>query len=124
MTPSKWKALPTLPRVLGALYALFIGMFALDALGAGDFWTSAGAFGIHLIPAAFLVGVLAVAWYNELAGGVIYVVLGLAYVLATNGRMAPSVYVMISGVLLALGTLFLASWVAQRRGDKGGLAPR
>jgi hypothetical protein len=126
MIPRKWKALPTLPRVLGVLYALFIALFALDAIGEGDFWTSLGAFSIHLIPAAFLLGVVAIAWFHELAGGLIYVALGLAYVLATNGRMAPSVYVLITGALLTLGALFLAAWFVQRRGDGGSakLAPR
>ena len=110
-----WKPWPFVPRVLAGMYALFIALFALDALGSGDFWSALGAFAIHLIPAAFLSGLLLIAWYNELLGGVLYVVLGLAYVLATRGRMAPSVYVLITGALVALGTLFMVSWGMRRR---------
>ncbi len=108
------KVFPVLPRVLGGLYAMFIAMFALDALGAGGLWESLGEFAIHLIPAAFLVGVLLLAWYHELIGGLVYVALGLAYVLATGGRMAPSVYALISGLLLLVGGTFLVSWMLRR----------
>jgi hypothetical protein len=110
-----WKPWPFVPRVLAGLYALFIALFALDAFGGGDFWSSLGAFAIHLIPAAFLGGLLLIAWYNEVLGGVLYVALGLAYVLATGGKMAPSVYVLITGALVALGVLFLMSWGMRRR---------
>jgi hypothetical protein len=115
VTPIPSKALPTLPRALGVLYALFIAVFALDALGEGDFWTVVGAFAIHLIPAAFLLGVLAIAWYHELLGGVIYLGLGVAYILATDGRQAFSTYLLISGMLLVLGGLFIVSWFMKRR---------
>ena len=111
-----WKPWPFVPRLLAGLYALFIALFALDALGSGDLWSALGAFAIHLIPAAFLGGLLLIAWYNEFLGGMLYVVLGLAYVLATRGKMAPSVYVLITGALVALGALFLVSWRMRRRG--------
>jgi hypothetical protein len=124
MPPFKWKALPTLPRVLGVLYALFIALFALDAIGEGDFWTSLAAFAIHLIPAAFLIGVLAIAWYHELLGGLIYIALGLTYVVATEGDQAASTYVLITGILVSLGALFLVSWFARRRPGNGTVAPR
>ncbi len=109
------RAWPTVPRVLAGVYALFIALFALDVWGAGtDFWTTLGAFAIHLIPAAFLIGVLLIAWRSELIGGILYVVLGVGYVLATGGEMAPGTYVFISGVLCFLGALFLVSWGVRR----------
>lgn len=115
MTPIPSKALPTLSRALGVLYVLFIALFALDAIGEGDFWTVLGAFAIHLIPAAFLLGVLAIAWYHELLGGLIYMGLGVAYILATDGREALATYVFISGMLLILGLLFVVTWFIKRR---------
>jgi hypothetical protein len=109
------KAWPTVPRFLAGAYALFIALFALDALNAGtDFWTTIGAFAIHLIPAAFLVGVLLVAWRSELLGALLYLSLGAAYVFATGGRMEPSAYMLISGALFLLGALFLVSWGLRR----------
>jgi hypothetical protein len=118
MTTIPSKALPTIPRLFGVLYALFIALFALDAIGEGDFWTALGAFAIHLIPAVFLLTVLGIAWFHELLGGLIYVGLGVAYVLATGGREAKSAYVIITGMLLLIGALFIVSWfVKQRRPD-------
>ncbi|HEV8362867.1 MAG TPA: hypothetical protein VGQ52_05085 [Gemmatimonadaceae bacterium] len=112
ITRSAW---PTVPRVLGAVYALFIALFALDVLSAGaDFLTTAGAFAIHLIPAAFLLGVLLIAWHRELLGGLLYLALGVGYLLATGGRMDPVTYIVISGTLLVLGGLFLVSWFLHR----------
>jgi hypothetical protein len=95
---------------------MFIALFAVDALGEGDFWTALGAFAIHLIPAAFLLTVLAIAWYRELLGGLIYIALGLGYIAATAGRQAPSTYFLITGMLLVVGGLFVLSWFVKRRG--------
>lgn len=109
------KAWPTVPRFLAGAYALFIALFALDVLSAGtDLWTTLGEFAMHLIPAAFLVGVLLVAWRSELLGGLLYLALGAGYVFATGGEMAPSTYVLITGALLFLGALFLVSWGVRR----------
>lgn len=112
MATRTWRVWPSVPRLLAAFYALFIALFALDAFAAGaaDFWTKLGAFAIHLIPAAFLIGVLLIAWRNELVGGIIYLTLGLAYVIATGGLMATSAYAVITGALVLIGLLFLASW--------------
>ena len=105
------KAWPTVPRFLAGAYALFIALFAVDVLSAGtDFWTTLGAFVMHLIPAAFLVGVLLIAWRSELLGGLLYVALGAGYVFATGGQMEPATYVLITGALFFLGALFLVSW--------------
>jgi len=111
MPARTWKALPSVPRTLALLYALLIGLFALEVFGQGtDFWTTMGAFAIHLIPAAFLGAVLAVAWRNELLGGVLYVALALAYLVVTGGQMRVSAFLLIPGALMLLGVLFLASW--------------
>jgi hypothetical protein len=115
MTALARNAWPTVPRFLAGCYALFIALFALDVLSAGtDFWTTLGAFAIHLIPAGFLVGVLMIAWRSDLLGGLLYLALGAAYVLATGGRMEPSTYVLITGALFLLGALFLVSWGVRR----------
>ena len=115
------KAWPTVPRVLAGVYALFIALFALDVWGPGtDFWTTLGAFAIHLIPAAFLIGVLLIAWRSELIGGLFYLALGVGYVLATGGQMAPGTYVFITGALMFLGALFLVSWGVRRMPPREG----
>ena len=39
------------PRALGAAYAVFISLFALDVWGTGaGFWNELAAFLIHLLP--------------------------------------------------------------------------
>lgn len=109
------RAWPTVPRILAGIYALFIALFAVDVWSAGtDFWTTLGAFVIHLIPAAFLIGILLIAWRSELVGGLLYLALGAGYVLATGGEMAAGTYVFISGALFFLGALFLVSWGVRR----------
>lgn len=113
------KAWPTVPRFLAGAYALFIALFAVDVLNAGtDFWTTIGAFVMHLIPAAFLVGVLLVAWRSDLLGGLLYLALGAGYVFATGGQMEPSTYLLITGALFFLGALFLVSWGVRRVGPR------
>jgi len=74
------KILYWLPRIFGVIAILFVSLFALDAF---DPELSPGqqvlAFMMHLIPTYVLVGLLILAWKRELVGGVLFVVIGLAF---------------------------------------------
>ncbi len=91
------------PRILGISVAVFLGTFALDAVYEGVV-----AFVIHLVPALFLLIVVAVSWRWQWVGGVVFVGLALTYALTTLNRV--DWILTISGPLLVVGLLFLWSW--------------
>ena len=103
------KALYWAPRVLGILAAAFVSIFALDVFGEGhSFWQTLLALAIHLIPTYILIIIVIIAWKWELAGGIIYIILGLFYIAIFSRRGFPIVtYVSISGPLFLAGILFL-----------------
>ena len=97
------------PRVLCIAFALFVSLFALDVFheGLGVVKTIA-ALSVHLIPTAIIVVVLAVAWRWEPVGGVLFIVLGILYLIWA--RHHPSWFIVISGPLFLVGALFLVNW--------------
>ena len=59
-----------LPRVLSALFAAFISLFALDVFGAGyGFWETIWALFVHLIPTWLILAALAISWRWECWAG-------------------------------------------------------
>jgi hypothetical protein len=100
------------PRVLTIAFILFLGLFALDVFGEGyGFWGTLAALLMHLIPNFVLVGVLALAWKREWVGGVLFLGLGVFYLVETWGRFHWSAYVAISGSLFLIGILFSLNWI-------------
>jgi hypothetical protein len=95
------------PRVLGIGVALFIGMFAMDAVREGVL-----AFLLHLTPAFALLGVVALSWRWPWIGGLVFS--GLALLYALNVTRWDWI-VVISGPLLLVGVLFLLSWYHGRQ---------
>lgn len=116
------------PRVEMLVFALFMNMFALDVFGAGtDFWGTAAALSMHLLPAFVLLIVLAVAWRWPWAGGIA--------LLATVGlfllRFGPgwgsdwTLYLLFIGTPVMMALLFLANWWLRGEiGNGGAVAPR
>ena len=111
------------PRVLGLLFAVFLGMFALDVFGEGySLGQLIVALGMHLIPSALVLTALGIACRYESVGGWLFVGLGLWYVLGMWGRFPWSVYVLIAGPAFLIGLLFeLDAWIGGRR-DRSSLA--
>jgi hypothetical protein len=94
------------PRLLGILIILFVSMFALDVFGTGSGWKETlAALAMHLIPSAVLLVVLAIAWRFDIAGGVLFALLGVTYMVQSWGH--PDWILTISGPLFFLGFLFL-----------------
>ena len=119
MTKSTKRVLFWAPRLLCILFAAFITLFAMDALeGVHGFWNGAISLGMHLLPTAIIVGLLAIAWRWEWVGAVLFTALGVLYVVSCWGRFHWSVYALIAGQLFVSGMLFLAGWAyrAQLRG--------
>jgi hypothetical protein len=103
------------PRVLAILFAAFISMFAFDVFGEGyTFWETIVALVMHLVPTAAVLVALAIAWRWSWVGGILFLALGLVYILVfREGDWI--VYLLISGPLFLVGALFLCSAWAQKR---------
>ena len=103
------------PRVLAMLFAAFISIFALDVLGAGKtFWETMVALAMHMVPTAAVLLALAIGWRWQWIGGILFLALGLIYILVfREGDWIA--YLLISGPLFLVGALFLISaWVQKR----------
>jgi len=108
-----------LPRILCILAILFISLFAADAFKPGfTIWQQLGAFFLHLIPSFILLAFLIVAWKWELIGGIIFMVIGLAFspfIFMHNYKMNHSVDVSLGIIMLitfpfvVAGILFIIS---------------
>lgn len=95
------------PRVLGISFIAFISLFAMDVFGEGKpLWEMVVGFLIHLVPSYFLTAVLLIAWKWERIGGILYILLGIFYIVTARG-MQWSAYLFISGPIFVIGGLFL-----------------
>jgi hypothetical protein len=111
MRPPGMRLLYWAPRILTILFATFISLFALDVFTEGrGFWETALALLIHLIPTAILIGVLFLSWHREWIGGILYIVLGILYIVWAWGRFPVGTYVIIAGPLFVTGALFMLQW--------------
>lgn len=95
-----------IPRVAAAAVALFVSVFALDAIDAGVV-----EFLRHLVPAFALLLVAALAWRYEWVGAIAF--FGLAVLYGLVARRWDWILV-ISGPLAMVGVLYLAAWWVRR----------
>lgn len=102
------------PRILGLLFAAFLGLFAIDAFGESHgLWNTALALALHLVPAALVLAALAVAWRWEWPGALLFFGLGSAYTLKALEH--PSWILAIAGPAFLVGGLFLLNWLCSKR---------
>ncbi|MCJ7529743.1 MAG: hypothetical protein MUO64_01765 [Anaerolineales bacterium] len=99
------------PRILSILFAIFVGLFALDLFGAGySFWETILALLIHLIPTFAILIVLAISWRWEWVGGVLFIFLAAFYLVRFGGQFPWSIYLVMSGPPFLVGILFIINW--------------
>ena len=101
------------PRVMCIAFAAFISIFAADVFSeVRGFWQTALALLMHLIPTFVIVAALIVSWRREWIGGILFIVLGVLYVVwAWNKPFARwYVFLMIAGPPVLVGALFLLNW--------------
>ena len=99
------------PRVMVMLFAVFVSLFALDVFTEGyNFRETMIALIMHLIPTAVILIVLAIAWRWEWLGGILFIGFGVLYIVTSWDRVDWTAYLMISGPLFLVGTLFLFNW--------------
>jgi hypothetical protein len=116
MTDPVKRAVYWAPRILGLLFAAFIGLFALDVFGEGyGFWETIAALFIHLVPTWILLVILALAWRWEWIGAVAFAALGVAYIVMAWGKFEWLTYLLISGPLFLMGALFLVNWLLRKQ---------
>ena len=102
-------------RILGILVAALVSIFAFDVFGEGyTVWETIAALAMHLVPTAVIIVVLAIAWRWEGVGGLLFIGLGVLYILLAPGNHWAA-YLAISGPLALVGLLFLASWRNEAR---------
>jgi hypothetical protein len=100
-----------MPRILCVLFAVFVSLFALDVFGEGyDFWETIVALVMHLIPTGIILISLAIAWRWEWIGAILFLALGVGYVIMAWGKFEWTTYLLIAGPLFLVGVLFLVNW--------------
>jgi hypothetical protein len=103
------------PRIAGILFILFISLFALDVFdGQYGFWGTIVALFMHLIPSILLTIAIVVAWRYEWFGALLFIGWAVWYLTFARG-FSWSVYVLIAGLPLLIGLLFLADWVWRKQ---------
>ena len=115
MTARSARLLRWIPRVLGIVVSLFIGMFALDAFTRGaPMGQVLGELVVHLIPAFVLLAAVAASFRREWIGGVTFTVLAVMYAVTVPDRRLDWLLA-ISAPLMLVGVLFLWSWFHRRQ---------
>ena len=105
---NKWHLAAT---SLGVLYAVALLIFAADVFNheqniAQTFYDIL----LHLLPTAVILLIVFVAYNRPLIGAIIYLVLGLMYIITGWARMHWSAHVLIAGPLLLLSALYITAW--------------
>jgi hypothetical protein len=113
------------PRILSIIFLLFLAMFSLDVFdGNYGFWGTLLGLFIHNIPVLILLIILIISWKHEIAGGIVFILAGLFYVvmvLRTVLISNPHPWFMlfwpvpIAGPAFLIGILFLISWSKKRK---------
>jgi len=101
------------PRILAIALAIFLSLFALEAVNEfHGLWRTALAFSIGLVPALIVVAVLAAAWKWEWIGALAFAMLAAWYSLTALHRHFPlSTFLAIPLPLLVIAGLFMANWI-------------
>ena len=99
------------PRILGILFAVFLSLFATDVFSEGyGFSEAILALLIHLVPTYLVVIALVISWRWEWIGALIYIALGLFYIIWSWGDFLFVTYLVISGPPFLVAALFLVNW--------------
>jgi hypothetical protein len=105
---NKWHLAAT---SLGVLYAVALLIFAADVFNheqniAQTFYDIL----LHLLPTAVILLIVFVAYNRPLIGAIIYLVLGLMYIITGWASMHWSAHVLIAGPLLLLSAIYITAW--------------
>lgn len=118
-------ALHWLPRIICMLGILFISKYAIDSMESYlTLWQQILTFMVHLVPCVLLAALLVIAWRWELAGGILFMVIGLVltpivfkhtYNLSESIATSLGVVTMFTFPLVIVGNLFTFSYIKRRK---------
>ena len=100
------------PRVAGVLVIGFVALFALDAFDGRPIAQVLPDFAMHLLPAAVVAVVVAVAWRFPWVGALGFAGLAVGYAAMVPTR--PDWILVISGPLAVMAVLFALAALARR----------
>jgi len=97
-------------RILTFIFAGFLSIFSLDVFSEakGILDTAIDLF-MHMIPSILLLLALIIAWRWEKIGSIIYLGLGIFYILETWGKIHWSGIILIASPVLIIAILFAVS---------------
>jgi hypothetical protein len=99
------------PRTLCIVFIMFTSLFALDVFEESiGIWETILAFLMHLIPTFIMIVLLVITWRWEWIGGILFILLGILYIVMNWGRFPLMTYSLIAGPLVIIGILFLLNW--------------
>jgi hypothetical protein len=109
---NKWLLAAT---IIGILYALALLVFAADVFNneqniAQTFYDLL----LHLIPTAVILLIVVVAYNRSLIGAIIFLVLGLMYIITGWANLHWTAHVLIAGPLLVLSALYITAWKSSK----------
>ena len=114
MTDTAQNFLTWFPRILALIFAGFISIFALDALDAHHtLLQQLGHVLIHLIPTAAVLAALWLAWYRRIIGGLVFMMLGMAFTIHFGTWRETGLFLMFSMPLFVTGVAFIFSRYSQ-----------
>lgn len=103
------------PRVLGIFFILLVTMFSLDVFGmGGGLWETLLAFIVHNFPAFVLLAFFLLGWRWEWVGAVGFLLFGAWYLIFAFG-VDPLAYLILGGVPILIGALFLLGWIFRKQ---------
>lgn len=96
------------PAVLAVAYIIFLVLLSLDVFDMNaSLLEKIGGFLIQNIPTAILVVALFLAWKEPMAGGIIFIIMGVLFTLFYGTYRRWDTFVLLSFPLLLIGVLFL-----------------
>jgi hypothetical protein len=98
------------PRVIALIIITFITLFAFNGfVPVSSLFRNTLALTIGLLPAIILLLALILAWFFKLAGGITYIILGIAMSFFFRIYSDELTFLTLSSPVLAVGILFVLS---------------
>ncbi len=112
------------PRILSILFIIFLAIFSLDIFDMKlGFWGTVLGLFMHNIPVLVLLAVLIISWKREIVGGIVFILAGIAIMVANALKNQAEWYTLsysliIAGPAFLIGFLFIINWRRKRNSYK------